>query len=117
MPVVSDTRTELLERLADYYRGCGWPVRHLEDGTLAAAGPGGVTWHGRAVVREDLAEAERLDEQLAELAERRMPGGGELCPLDLLPTEDAGAGLHEALDRTGLRHRPHVSVYALTAAA
>ena len=114
---MSDTRAGLIERLEDYYRGCGWSVKHSSDGTLAAAGPGGVTWHGAAILPEDVARAGWLDERLVELAERRMPGGGELCPLDLLPTEDAEPALREALDRTGLSHRPHVSVYALTAAA
>lgn len=117
MACVSDPRIELLEQLEGYYRHCGWSVRAAADGILCAAGPGDVTWHGTAIVSEDLHDPEQLDSRLLELAARRMAGGGELCPLDLLPAPGCEPALREALDRTGLSARPHVSVYGLTAAA
>jgi hypothetical protein len=41
-----------------------------------------------------------------------MPGGGELCPLDLLAGADCESSLRGLLARVGLSARPHVSVYA-----
>lgn len=110
-------RSDLLGQLESYYRSCGWKVSREEDGVLAAAGPGGVTWHGVPVIPEDLHEPETLEARLAELAKRRMQGGGELCPLDLLPAEGCEDGLQAALHRTRLSERPHVSVYELAAVA
>lgn len=114
---MNETRSELLGQLEGYYRGCGWPVRRAEDHVLEAAGPGGVTWHGIAVVDEDASDSAALDARLRDLGERRMPAGGELCPLDILPAAGCEAELAEALDRTGLSARPHVSVYGLAVAA
>jgi len=104
-------REKLNRRLEEHYRGQGWPVVRSEDGVLHASGPGGVTWLGAAFVGEDLA-AEGIGERIVELAQRRMPKGGELCPLDLLASEDSEAGLRGLLERTGLSARPHVSVYS-----
>lgn len=117
MARMSNQRAELLHQLKDYYRSCGWSVHADADATLCAAGPGNVTWHGTAIVSEDLHDPEQLDSRLLELAARRMASGGELCPLDLLPAPGCEPALREALDRTGLSERPHVSVYGLTAAA
>lgn len=114
---MDETRSALLEQLESYYRTCGWTVRRAEGDVLAAVGPGGVTWHGIAVLAEDTADPVALDERLSDLAERRMPAGGELCPLDLLPAPGCEATLQQALQRTGLRARPHVSVYGLAVAA
>lgn len=113
---MSEARDALASQLEAYYVSCGWRVRRDEDGTLAASGPGGVTWYGRAIVAEDVAEPDALDAELLELAGRRMPSGNELCPLDLLPDAGAEAGLRESLCRTRLADRPHVSVYELAAA-
>ncbi len=117
MATMNEARHVLASQLEAYYRSCGWRVRRADDGTLEADGTGGVTWHGAAIVAEDIQGTTALDARLVELANRRMPGGGELCPLDLLPDPEAEAGLREALERTRLSHRPHVSVYELSAAA
>jgi hypothetical protein len=95
-------REKLNRRLEEHYRGQGWPVVRSDDGVLHASGPGGVTWLGAAIVGK----------RIVDLAERRMPKGGELCPLDLLASEDSESGLRELLERTGLSARPHVSVYS-----
>ncbi len=105
-------REQLLSHLERYYRDGGWPVSRDEDLVLAA-GPGGVTWVGAAVVPADL-EGQELDARLEELAGRRMPKTGALCPLELLPAEGCEPGLHAALDRTGLARRNHVAVYSPT---
>jgi len=110
--LVSVERAELLGQLERLYRGHGWLVNHDEDGTLCAAGPGGVTWLGTAVVPEDLA-SDRLESKLLDLAGRRMPKGGELCPLDVLPAPECEAELRQLLTSIGLDRRPHVSVYSL----
>ncbi len=117
MAAMNEAREALSGQLEAYYRSCGWRVRRADDGTLEADGPGGVTWHGAAIVAEDIRDAAALDARLMELAGRRMPEGGELCPLDLLPDPRAEAELREALERTRLSHRPHVSLYELAAAA
>lgn len=111
---MTDPKGELTEMLRDHYKRGGWPVKRSENGILEAAGPGGVTWIGRAVVNDDLASQE-FEAEIVELAERRMPQGGELCPLDLLPHADCEPGLRDLLHRTGLDRRPHVSVYSLAA--
>jgi len=109
---VDADREQLLAHLERYYRDGGWPVSRDED-LLLAAGPGGVTWVGAAVVPADF-EGRELDARLEELAGRRMPKTGALCPLELLPAEGCEPGLHAALDRTGLARRNHVAVYSLT---
>ena len=107
------SRDQLLDQLERHYQSQGWPVRRPEDATLAATGPGGVTWLGLAVVGEDLS-GDELERRLRDLSERRMPSGGELCPLDLLAEQDCQAGVEALLERVGLADRPHVSLYSLT---
>ncbi len=108
---MSAKREELLGKLEDYYRSCGWPVERARDGTVRAAGPGGVTWIGMAVVEEDLTDG--LEERLVKLSEVRMPSGGERCPLELLPAEECAGELRAVLGRLRLAGR--VSVYSLAA--
>src|SRR5437660_910505 len=48
------SRADLLAQLEAYYRGCGWTVQRVNDSTLHADGPGGITWIGLAVVGEDV---------------------------------------------------------------
>ena len=100
--------------MAEHYRGQGWSTRTEADGTVFADGPGGVTWIGAAVTGSDLASGE-LEARLPELADRRMPGGGELCPLELLPAADCVSDLEGLLERLGLSARRHVAVYSLSA--
>lgn len=106
------TRDELTTRLADHYRGQGWVTRTEADGTILATGPGGVTWIGAAVTVGDI-HSGVLEARLPELADRRMPNGGELCPLELLPAADCHAALEGLLDRLGLAQRRHVAVYSM----
>lgn len=106
------TREQLTKRLADHYRGQGWATSTDSDGIVLATGPGGVTWIGAAVTGPDLAAGE-LEARLPELADRRMPHGGELCPLELLPAADCADALHGLLERLGLAERRHVAVYSL----
>jgi len=110
---MDDQRRELTKKLESYYRSSGWRVTRA-NGLLEAVGPHDVKWIGRAVVREDL-EADAFEAEIIELADRRMPEGGELCPLDLLPAEECAAGLRELLERTGLGRHTHISVYSLAA--
>lgn len=114
---MNGTRDRLRDQLEAHYRSYGWPVSRRPDGMVVAAGPGGVNWHAVAIVAEDLEQPQRLDARLLELANTRMPEGGELCPLELIAAAGCEPGLREALDRTGLNARPHVSVYELSAAA
>jgi demethoxyubiquinone hydroxylase (CLK1/Coq7/Cat5 family) len=65
-------------------------------------------------VREDVV-AESLDEKLTQLADTRMPVGGELCPVDLLAAEDCEEQVRAALNRLRLDERPHVSLYSSAA--
>jgi len=111
---MGDERRELTKQLESYYRDSGWPVKTGDDGTLRATGPHGVTWISRAVVREDL-ESEEFEAQIVDLADRRMPEGGELCPLELLPAPDCAEELQSLLDRAGLARCTHVAVYSLAA--
>lgn len=111
---MGDERRDLTQKLEAYYRASGWPVKQGEDGILRATGPHGVTWISRAVVREDL-ESDEFEAEIVDLAERRMPEGGELCPLELLPAPDCAADLQMLLDRAGLARCTHVSVYSLAA--
>lgn len=98
--------------LESHYRGSGWTVKRSRDGTVYANGPGGVTWIGRAVIPADL-EDESTGELLREMAERRMEGGGELCPLELLPSADCAEQLEALLRRVGIADRGNVAVYSL----
>jgi len=81
---------------------------------LYATGPGGVTWIGKAVTARELSDA-GIAEWLTEMATRRMPEGGELCPLDLLPAPNCEVRLRELLTRIRLADRPHVTVYTRAA--
>ncbi len=110
---MDEARDALLAELEAYYRGCGWKVDRPGDGTVRAAGPGGVTWIGLAVVASDLA-SDAFDARLLELAEQRMPAG-ELCPFELLPADDCADELRAALERLRLSERGHVAVYSLAA--
>ena len=110
---MSERKRELIGRLEAYYRAFGWRVERAEDGTVHAAGPGGVTWIGLAVVPEDLAAA-GFDARLLALSEQRMPHG-ELCPLELLPTDECAGDLRAVLERLRLSERGHVGVYSLAA--
>ncbi len=107
-------RQKLLERLEAYYRGCGWKVEHGGDGAVRAAGPGGVTWIGLAVVADDLSSAE-FEERLVELSNQRMAGGGALCPFELLPADECAADLRATLARLRLDARGNVAVYSRAA--
>jgi len=110
---MSERREELRGLLETYYRGAGWKVARHEDGTVRAAGIGGVTWIGLAVVPEDLGDP-TFEPLLATLAEERMPKG-ERCPLELLPAEECADELRLLLDRLRLDRRGHVEVYSLAA--
>lgn len=109
---MGERKQKLLGMLERYYRECGWPVARDEDGTVRASGIGGVTWIGMAVVPEDIAE-DGFEERLVELSAQRMPKGGELCPLELLPAEECAADVRAVLGRLRLDER--VSVYSLAA--
>jgi hypothetical protein len=108
------TRGELSDRLAQHYRKQGWPVDVDDEGIVHASGPGGVTWIGTPVTSEDL-DSDGLEERLVDLAAQRMPGGGELCPLELLPARECEPALRALLDRAGLSRERHVAVYSLPA--
>ena len=106
-------RQELLDELERYYEGCGWKVERTDDGTVRAAGLGGVIWIGMAVIESDIGDV-AFETKLLELSEQRMPQG-ELCPLELLPDEAAAQALRSLLDRLRLAERGHVEVYSLAA--
>lgn len=93
-----------------YYRSQGWPVEHGDDGTVRAAGSGGVTWIGLPVVATDLAD-EEFESRLLALGEERT-GDGRRCPLELLPSPDCNDELRALLRRLRLDQRGHVEVYA-----
>jgi hypothetical protein len=105
-------RQELLDQLERYYRGCGWKVERAEDGTLHAAGTGGVTWIGMAVVEDDLA-ADGFAERLVELSDVRMAVDGARCPFELFPAPECAGKVHSLLARLRLAER--VAVYSLAA--
>jgi hypothetical protein len=109
-------REWLLRKLLDHYRSQGFRARVADGGTVCADGPGGVTWHGRVIVADDLRSGE-LETSLSDLAERRMGGDGPLCPLDLLPAEDCAAEVEALLKRLGLGERRHIAVYSFAAPA
>ena len=110
---MSERRQELNDALERYYRGCGFPVEHHEDGSLRARGVGGVTWIGLAVLPDDLDDSS-FGERLLALADERMPAG-ERCPLELLPAEECADGLRVLLAELRLERRGHVEVYSLAA--
>ncbi len=107
-------RRELLETLEDHYRSSGWRVKRDDERTLFAEGPGGVTWIGMAVIPADL-EEEGAEDRFKDLAERRMEGGGELCPFELLPSADCKEDLQDLLRRIGIADRGNVAVYSFAA--
>jgi hypothetical protein len=110
---MSERKVQLAEVLESYYRSCGWKVERAADGTVRAAGIGGVTWIGLPIVGADLA-ADGFEERLLELADQRMPEGA-LCPLELLPAEDCADDVRALLARLRLSERGHVEVYSLAA--
>jgi hypothetical protein len=105
-------RRQLVEMLETHYRRGGWTVKRSDDGTLYANGPGGVTWIGAAIVPADL-EDEGIADRLLQMSEQRMEGGGELCPLELLPSPDCAEELKTLLARIGIADRSNVGVYSL----
>jgi hypothetical protein len=109
---VETRRQELLDTLERYYHGCGWRVERAEDGTLRAAGAGGVTWIGMAVLKDDLAD-EGFADRLVALSDVRMDDDGARCPFELLPDEACAGELLSLLARLRLSER--VAVYSLAA--
>lgn len=110
---MTDARDALLSQLERHYREQGWRVGCDGDGVLVATGPGGVSWHGMAVVADDLVD-DAIGPRLVDLTQRRMPVTGELFPVDLLPDPACADDLEALLERLPIRRR-HVSVYALVA--
>lgn len=109
---VEARRQELQAKLVDYYRGCGFKPHVADDGTVRAAGLGGVTWIGLAIVPADVnGLAERLDQLSAE----RMPGG-QLCPLELIPDPECEARVREVLHESRIGDRRYVEIYSIAAA-
>ena len=104
-------KQELLDELERYYRGCGWKVERAEDGTVRAAGTGGVTWIGMAVVTADLAD-EGFAPRLVELSDVREDDGAR-CPFELLPDPECAEDVRSLLAQLRLTER--VSVYSLAA--
>ena len=104
-------RDLLLDQLERYYRGCGWKVERAEDGTVRAAGVGGVTWIGMAVLADDLGD-EEFETRLVELSDIRESDGAR-CPFELLPEPDCASQVRSLLDRLRLSER--VAVYSLAA--
>jgi hypothetical protein len=111
---VSATREDLLGHLEAYYRSCGWSIERARDGSVRASGAGGVTWVGLVVMPEDIG-GEGFALRLRELSGERMPGGGERCPLELLPAAECAEELRALLAELGLSEL--VSVYSLAVAA
>ena len=107
------TRRELQLLLEKYYRGCGWAVEAVGDGTVRASGAGGVTWIGLPVTADDLLDS-AFEQTLLRLSAERMPDG-RLCPLELLPEEACASDLRTLLARLRLDDRGHVEVYSLAA--
>lgn len=108
-----DTRATLSELLEAYYRRCGWKVEQYDDGTIRAAGLGGVTWIGLPVIPDDLDDTD-FPSVLRSLSEERMPTG-ELCPLELLPAAECADDLRSLLVDLRLADRGHVEVYSVAA--
>jgi hypothetical protein len=109
---MDDRRERLLGELERYYRGCGWKVERADDGTVRAAGVGGVTWIGMAVVGDDLADGSFPD-RLVELSDVHMPADGARCPFELLPDAACAAAVISLL--TTLRLHERVTVYSVAA--
>ncbi len=109
---MEDRRQELLGELERYYAACGWKVERAADGTVRAAGTGGVTWIGMAVVETDLVET-GFAERLVELSDVRMAEDGARCPFELLPDEGCAAEVATLLGQLRLADR--VAVYSLAA--
>ena len=109
---MDERRRLLLDQLERYYRSCGWKVERAEDGTVRAAGVGGVTWIGMAVVDADLAD-EAFPDRLLELSDVRMPGDGARCPFELLLDAQCASEVVSLLDRLRLAER--VTVYSVAA--
>lgn len=109
---MEDDRRDLTEMLEAHYRDSGWSVKRAPDGTLYANGPGGVTWIGAAILPVDL-EDEAIAERLRRMAEQRMDAGGELCPLELLPSPECEQELRMLLGQIGMAERSNVDVYSL----
>jgi hypothetical protein len=103
-------RQQLAALIEDHYRSNGWKVERRADGTVRAAGLGGVTWIGLPVVTTDLAD-EQFETRLLTLGEERTPEG-KRCPLELLPASDCGEELRALLRRLRLDERGHVEVYS-----
>ncbi|MHB8469555.1 MAG: hypothetical protein ACYDCH_07370 [Gaiellaceae bacterium] len=104
-------RQELLGELERYYRGCGWQVERAADGTVRAAGTGGVTWIGMAVVAADL-DDDGFGPRLVELSDVREDDGAR-CPFELLPDASCAGAVKSLLAQLRLTER--VSVYSLAA--
>ena len=111
---MSVKREELLATLEGIYRrGSVWgEPRRSEDGTVTVADCGGVTWIALAVLPDDLDDA-GFPARLRDLANRRMPGDGRRCPLELLPAEECRAELDALLRELRLDER--IGVYSLAA--
>lgn len=103
-------KQELLGELERYYRSCGWKVERADDGTVRAAGTGGVTWIGMAVVATDIDET--FGPRLVELSDVREDDGSR-CPFELLPDPECAGTVQSLLAELRLTDR--VSVYALAA--
>jgi hypothetical protein len=104
-------KQELLSELERYYRGCGWKVERAEDGTVRAAGTGGVTWIGMAVVAADLADQD-FGPRLVQLSDVRENDGAR-CPFELLPDGECADEVRLLLAQLRLTER--VSVYSIAA--
>ena len=108
---MSTRRQELQAKLVEYYRGCGFKPEVADDGTVRAAGLGGVKWIGVPILAEDL---DSLSVRLLELGEERMPAG-QLCPLELLPDASCQEDVREVLRQTRIADRRYVEIYSLAA--
>lgn len=103
-------RQQLAAVIEKHYRSNGWKVERRDDGTVRAAGLGGVTWIGLPVVTADL-DDEQFEHRLLTLGEERT-AEGKRCPLELLPADDCTEGLRSLLRRLRLDERGHVEVYS-----
>lgn len=113
MPLQTVTDSFAHDALIANYERLGWPqVEPIgDDGVVAVAGPGGVTFHGRAVRPVDIDDPE-FKALVKRLAATRMPTG-QLCPLDLMPEPAARERLKELLGELHLEREGHISVYSL----
>ena len=104
-------RQALLDELERYYRGCGWKVERVGDGTVRAAGTGGVTWIGMVVLADDLGD-DALAERIVDLSDVRESDGAR-CPFEILPEPECAGEVRSLLDRLRLSER--VAVYSAAA--